>query len=72
MSDQLFNNPNGRRGGTLVASITYAELYNIIRECLEHADGHFDFDPDAVCQNICCEVEEKMGIFPNVDGVVIE
>lgn len=26
-------------------------------------------DPMAICQNLCCEVERVMGIFPNVPGL---
>jgi hypothetical protein len=26
-------------------------------------------DPIAICQNLCCEVEKIMGIFPNVPGL---
>lgn len=29
-----------------------------------------DLDPMAICQNLCCEVEKAMGIYPNVPGLV--
>lgn len=30
---------------------------------------NFDLlDPVAVCQNLCCEIEMLLGIFPNIDG----
>lgn len=62
MGIQLFTNPEHR--GAAVLTIKMHEIYTIIRERLNYVDGNFD--PDAVCQNICCEIEKKMGIFPNV------
>lgn len=29
-------------------------------------------DPMAICQNLCCEVERVMGIFPNVPSLMAE
>jgi len=62
VSIQLFNNPQGQRGSAIVI-IPMHELYDLIRARLEYVKG--DFDPDAVCQNICCEVEKNQGTFPN-------
>lgn len=64
--EQLFNNPEGRRGSATV-TIPMHELYTLIRERLEYVKG--DFDPDAVCQNICVEIEKQQGTFPNVAGL---
>jgi len=61
---QLFNHDLSPRAQTKVEGLTYHHIYNIIRERLEYVDG--DFDPDAVCQAICCEIEKKQGIYPNV------
>jgi hypothetical protein len=67
MSIQLFTNPDAR--GSTVLTLRMHELYEIIHERLEYVDG--DFDPDAVCQNICCEIEKKMGIYPNIPSELI-
>lgn len=61
---QLFNNPNGPRGGTELRGVTFAKVYGIIRERLEYLQE--DYDPDAVCQQACVEIEKAMGIFPNI------
>jgi hypothetical protein len=53
----------GTRGETQV-NLTFRDLYLIVRERLEYVDG--SFDPDAVCQNVCVEIEKKMGIYPNL------
>lgn len=63
MSLQLFTNPEGQRGGAMV-TIPMHELYAIIRARLEYVSGNFD--PDALCQNICVEVEKNQGTFPNI------
>ncbi len=67
MAAQLFTNREGVRGGMLISGLTYADVYAIIRKRLEYVPGNFD--PDAVCQAICCELEKAMGIYPNVPGL---
>lgn len=62
--EQLFNNHNGKRGSTKV-DLTFAELYDLVREKLEY---YRDGDPDAFCQDLGCRIEKKMGIYPNVSG----
>ncbi len=62
---QLFNNHGGKRGQTMIEGITYAALYDIMKRRVENISGNFD--PDAVCQNICVELEIAMKIFPNVE-----
>jgi len=63
LSQQLFTNPNGRRGSATV-TIPVHELYSILRRRLEWVRG--DFDPDALCQNFCVEIEKQQGTFPNI------
>lgn len=63
MSNQ-FNDHRGHRGSTYLGRITYAELYDIMREHFERIEGRHD--PDAECQQICVKLEQKAGIFPNV------
>jgi len=67
MSKQLFNNPDAHRGGAEIR-IKMHELYKIIRDRLEWVKG--DFDPDAVCQGICVEIEKHQGTYPNIPGFV--
>lgn len=57
------------RGQTEIAGVTYAQLYDIVRRKLDyfHPDRS---DPDAFCQDMCCQVEKAQGIFPNVPGLV--
>jgi hypothetical protein len=62
MSDSMFNNTGFR--GSKEVNIKMHELYKIVRDRLEYLQDNFD--PDAVCQNVCCEVEKKMGIYPNL------
>lgn len=69
MSEQLFNNPNGRRGSAEVR-LKMHEIYDLIRYRLAWVNG--DFDPDAVCQNICVEIERKIGTYPNVAGIKVD
>lgn len=65
MAIQLFNNKEGR-GGNMV-NISFADLYYIVRDRIEYmCIGKQSIDPDAVCQNVCVEIEKKMGTFPNV------
>lgn len=66
MSEQLFNNPRGHRGSAVV-TIPMHELYDLVRKRLEWVD--MNVDPDALCQNICVEVEKQQGTFPNVPGL---
>jgi hypothetical protein len=66
MSKQLFNNPDGHRGKAEIRIKMY-ELYDIISDRLEWVKG--DFDPDAVCQNICVEIEKHQGTYPNIPGL---
>lgn len=62
---QLFNHPDSNRAQTEV-KITFEQLYKIVREKLYyfHPDTS---DPDAFCQDMCCRIEEIMGIFPNIN-----
>lgn len=69
MSEQLFNNPSGQRGSAVV-SIPMHELYKIVRNRLEYVDGNFD--PDAVCQTVCVEIEKQQGTYPNVPGLKVD
>ena len=64
---QLFNHPDSNRASTEV-KITFAELYKIVRTKLDyfHPDKS---DPDAFCQDMCCLIEKKMGIYPNLAAV---
>lgn len=64
---QLFNHPQSKRAQTKV-NITFAELYKIVNTKLNyfHPDKS---DPDAFCQDMCCLIEKKMGIYPNVDAL---
>lgn len=55
----------GLRGQTQVTGLTYSQLYNIVRERIEYFRERSS-DPDAFCQNVCCEVEKVAGIYPNV------
>jgi hypothetical protein len=54
------------RGNTVI-TITFAEMYKLVRERLNYYTD--DSDPDAFCQNLCCEIEKKMGIYPNVGNL---
>lgn len=69
MSKQLFNNPNGHRGATLV-SMPMHELYRIVKQRLDMAvmaiENGNSLDPDAACQSICVEIEKQQGTFPNL------
>lgn len=56
---------HGLRGQTPVAGITYSQLYDIVRARIEYFRERSS-DPDAFCQNVCCEVEKAAGIYPNV------
>lgn len=55
----------GTRGETEIKGVTVKDVYKLVLARLEyfHPDK---CDPDAFCQNICCEIEKKMGIYPNV------
>lgn len=67
MSHQ-FNDKNGKRGQTKV-TLSMAEVYDIVRDRIEYmCVNQKSIDPDAVCQNVCVEIEKKMGIFPNIDS----
>jgi hypothetical protein len=61
---QLFNHPQSDRSQT-IATISFADLYKIVRNKLDyyHQDRS---DPDAFCQDMCCQIEKAMGIYPNV------
>lgn len=60
---QLFNHPQSPRAQTRV-NITFEELYDIVLEKLNYYTPNSD--PDAFCQDMCCQIEKKMGIYPNV------
>lgn len=55
----------GKRGETKIESVTYAQVYEIVRRKLDwfHPDRS---DPDAFCQDVCCQIEKAQGIYPNV------
>ena len=58
----------GLRGETEIVGVTYRQLYDIVRKKLDHF--HPDrSDPDAFCQDVCCQVERVQGIYPNVPGL---
>lgn len=65
---QLFNHPQSDRAQTTV-SVSFAELYKIVRNKLDyfHPDKS---DPDAFCQDMCVQIEKKMGIFPNIPAAL--
>jgi hypothetical protein len=62
VSVQIFNNSEGR-GGNEIKGITFAQVYKIFKDRLTYLDR--DYDPDAVCQNACVEIEKAMGIYPS-------
>jgi len=66
---QLFNHPESPRAQTRV-NVSFEELYKIVRRKLEYY-SHTS-DPDAFCQDMCCQIERKMGIYPNVPGLTID
>jgi hypothetical protein len=55
------------RAQTEVKGITYEQLYKCFCMRLEYLAENYD--PDAVAQNFCCEIEKLMGIYPNVPGL---
>jgi hypothetical protein len=59
----------GERGLTEISGVTYRQLYDIVRRKLDyfHPDRS---DPDAFCQDMCCQVEKAQGIYPNVPDLV--
>lgn len=61
---QLFDHPQSPRAQTMV-SISFADLYKIVCGKLEYFDPATS-DPDAFCQDMCCQIEKKMGIYPNI------
>lgn len=66
MAKQLFTNPDGR-GGNVVEGITFAHVYRIVRDRIEYMiEKQPTYDIDAVCQNVCVEIEKVMGTYPNV------
>lgn len=70
MAKQLFNNPEGKRGSARV-NLPMAEVYKIVKDRIENmCMGERSIDPDAVCQNVCVEIERANGTFPNVEGFV--
>lgn len=59
------------------AILTMGDVYKIVHDRLEYAryspmPNHAPkpisdlLDIDALCQNVCCEIEKKLGIYPNV------
>jgi hypothetical protein len=58
----------GIRGETLIENVSYRDLYKIVLDKLEyyHPDR---CDPEAFCQDLCCRIEKKQGIFPNVQDM---
>lgn len=66
---QLFNNPDGHRGATVV-NLPMAKVYEIVRDRVDNmCMGDNSIDPDAVTQNVCVEIEKAMGVFPNINPV---
>ena len=59
----------GTRGETEIKGISFKDMYELVLARIEyfHPDK---CDPDAFCQNICCEIEKKMGIYPNVPKLI--
>lgn len=55
---------NGIDNPELYEEAQKGEAAAICEDDLYHLKG--DVDPMAVCQNLCCEIERIMGIFPNV------
>lgn len=70
----------GERGKTLLTGLTMRDIRDcFIVGCFEASGlskGDYpkslyelpwdDMDPLAVCQNMLCEIERRMGIFPNI------
>jgi hypothetical protein len=52
-----------------VTGVTMRQLYELVRGKLESYDSATS-DPDAFCQDMCCEIEKLMGIFPNIEEAV--
>lgn len=55
----------GERGLTEISGVTYRQLYDIVRRKLDYFHPDHS-DPDAFCQDMCCQVEKAQGIYPNV------
>jgi hypothetical protein len=54
--------------GAYAANVTIGDIYKIVFRKLEyfHPDR---CDPDAFCQDICCQIEKLNGTYPNVPGL---
>ena len=65
MSEHLFNNPRGQRGQAVI-TIPMHELYELLYNKIIYIQD--DFDPEALCQGICVEIEKHQGTFPNLPG----
>lgn len=64
---QLFNNPEGARGAARV-NLPMATVYEIVKARIENmCMREKSIDPDAVCQNVCVEIEKANGTFPNIE-----
>ncbi len=70
----------GIRGSTLVEGLTMRDIKDCFVIGAFRATGKgldeypatlygIDLDPMAVCQNMLCAIEERMGIYPNVPKV---
>ncbi len=69
MAKQLFNNPDGRRGSAVI-NLPMAKVYEIVKARIENmCMGEQSIDPDAVCQNVCVEIEKAMGTYPNIGAI---
>jgi hypothetical protein len=57
----------GKRGEA-PANVTIRDIYKIVRRKLDyyHPDR---CDPDAFCQDVCCQIEKLSGTYPNVPGL---
>ena len=76
----------GIRGSTLVEGLTMRDVKDCFVIGAYRATGKpmedypptlygidwNDLDPMAVCQNMLCAIEERMGIFPNVPPLTID
>ena len=65
----------GERGKTEVKGIKFSDMYQAVsvaikESCVDREEFHsLPIDPEAVAQNLTCNVEKLMGIFPNVPSL---
>jgi hypothetical protein len=58
----------GKRGDTEINGVTFHQIYDLMVNRVVYY-RHGSTDPEAFAQNICCQIEKLMGIYPNVDGM---